>query len=203
MIHENGFVGVKNSFVKDRLKEGRYRICEVSTDDLAYDCKRHAELLELYEKNRDLRESLYYRINRSYFKRDDGYIMRKLDGFLSLYNRIKNDAGNELIRVTPNKARLDGSHRAAILKFLKIKSVKVKEICAPKTLLWIVGREVIKKKLIYEKYKGKTVYINGKPAGRVLFSTFVRKDIFSLIGNYYHILDTGDTVRMEECCLEK
>lgn len=204
MKAENFFVGIKNSNIKKLLiKKGKYRFVDENVDALAYGCKGYIDLLERYEKGKDFWNSLYVKTNELYFKRNKEAIAKKIKGFLSLYENMKNNIEEAPIIVTVNKARLDGSHRASILKFLGIKKTKVKEIYAPKYLLWIIGREVSKRKKVFDKFNGKEVYNNGGFKGKVLYTDFVRKDLLSFTGNYYHVLDTGEIIKAEQCYLKE
>lgn len=203
-MRKEGFVGIRNSMPKTLLiKRGRYRIVEKETDALAYDCGRITDLLERYRDGRDLLGSLYFKLSGTHFKKDGPYIKKRMKRFIDLYEKTKTGQIKEVpIIVTVNNARLDGSHRIGILKSLGIKKVKVREVFGPGYLLWIIGREVSKRKRVYEKYKGKKAYVNNGFKGNVLFTDFIKRDPLSLHGDYYHVLDTGSVVGAKECCLK-
>ncbi len=207
MFQTQKYIGINNSVAKNLLlKTGRYRLVEREVDGLAYDCKKHISLLEDYEKGQDILRSLYFRSGTFYSfysLRDRDATIKKMQYFLNYYERVKKGESVGPVIVTQNGARLDGSHRVGILKFLGVKKILVKEIFAPHFLLWIIGREVEKRKEVYERFKKKKAFINGKFEGEVIFTEFVRRDLLSFRGDYYHFLNTEKIVRAKQCFLEE
>jgi len=199
------YFGIRNSYFKKvLLNSGEFRIKKKSVASLAYDCKRHQDLFERYERSEDLNNSLYMNVSKFYAGKAEATVLSKMNRAIDFYRDIKSQRSkSEPIVVTSNGARLDGSHRAGILQFLNVKEVDVKEVYAPKLFLWVVGREAKRKRRVYDKYKGKSVFVGGKEAGRILYTDFVTWDPFSIFGSYYHVLDTGGILNTRRCRLLK
>ncbi|NQT06411.1 MAG: hypothetical protein HQ575_02620 [Candidatus Omnitrophica bacterium] len=199
------YIGIRNSRIKSfLLGTKKYRVVKKGTESLAYDCKNHIEVLKRHDKSAGFSDLPYVEQKKFYGNIDQDFLSKRIERFVDLYEKIRAGKDDkEPIIVTTNGARLDGSHRASILKFLGIREVEVKEVYGPRPLLWIVGREVNKRKRIYEKFKGRKAYSGGRLRGRVLYTDFVRIDPLSLTGNCYHVLDTGEIVDKRRCYLEK
>lgn len=128
------YVGIKNC--KSKQKALRYaqthgRKVVLPVPFSASDCFRHKELLERFDQGNvrvnELRDTKYYKFNKS-LNRSDTEIQRKIDGFLRLYQSIKFHGFNNKksnIVLSNDGARLDGSHRSAIVEHLKYKEIEV------------------------------------------------------------------------------
>ena len=199
------YVGIGNSWVKNiLLKSKKCRLAKRKTDDLAYDCRRHLELLREYEESGCISNALYVKVNEFYSNKSRDFLSGKMEKVIDLYKKIKERKDIKIsVTVTENGIRLDGSHRVSILKFLGIKEIEVKEVYAPKFLLWMTGREAKKRRRAYESFKGMKAYTGNTLKGKVLYTDYIRKDPLSFFGDYFHILDTGEILKAEKCCLKK
>lgn len=216
MLNEIYF-GVTNSPVKSRLvAHNKFRIIKVKVDTLSYDCIRHIDVLNRYERGEDLFQGVYVEYNLYYSSavaplrpppKTIVDIRLEIEGFIHLYETIKRNGylQDQYITVTSNRARLDGSHRMAILKVLGVPEIEVKEIYAPKLFLHIVGREVRKKRNIFSAYQNKIAYCRDtrQYLGKVLYTDYACHDILSLRGTYSHVLDSGKLVEVEKCFLKE
>lgn len=127
------YVGVRNSPEKARLLErGTPRRIELPAAELAYDCIRHREFVELLLSGADpeaWRASLYWRFMRSSGRAPvsaDGRCRRFAD-LVAAIRRDGLDADRDPIAVTDDGIRLDGSHRAAIAAVLGAGTITVDE----------------------------------------------------------------------------
>lgn len=209
------YFGIKNSYAKKVLLErGRFRMVKRDTSELAYDCRRHVDLVEKLEKFKSLgvleiqkleglNGTLYAKVNKFYGDKTTEQVLYKMKEVMRLYEKVKNGEDKTPIAVTSSGARLDGSHRAGMLKSMNVREADAKEIYGPRVFVWLVGREAARKRVFYDKYSGRAAYAKGKRLGTVLYTDFVRWDPFSIIGRCYHVLDTGDIVDVRRCYLEK
>ncbi len=128
------YVGIKNSYYKNRMIEKAKKYGNKVTIDLPCmcpDCGRHRRILQLFDKGikqvRKVKRTEYYKFSRATGK-DDHAISRKLRKFLGLYKSIKKNGYNYAkgyIILTEDGTRLDGSHRACIIEHLKFKKIDV------------------------------------------------------------------------------
>ena len=121
------YVGIKNCIEKSTLvkyaaKKGKKVKLQLPSVT-ASDCKRHFEILKLFDKKADkseFKQTEYYRFNKSNGKKPKD-IFIKIDKFHKLYRSIhKNgyDYSRGYIVLSKDGARLDGSHRASIVEHL-------------------------------------------------------------------------------------
>ncbi len=124
-------VGIRNSQQKKWLTSQEFdQIAIVQTKDLTFDCMRHLDFLEHYDKygsQADFSSTLYWRYYIS-FGHPPELAQHRCDRFGKLYKKLKTqdldrDIGH--IKVTEDGIRLDGSHRSAIAFFLGIDQVEV------------------------------------------------------------------------------
>ena len=129
------YVGIKNSksksvAVKKAPKKGR-KVTMSLPCLTADDCKRHFEILEIFDRGvRDvnkMKHTLYYRFNKRN-KKNDLAIQRKLNRFHKTYKSIKEN-GYEYKRgyivLSEDGARVDGSHRSSSVEHLGFKTIDV------------------------------------------------------------------------------
>ena len=132
------YVGIPNSAYKTYLlkKSGKGEVVKINPLLLAGpDCGRHLEILTFFDEFGKPKIISPYE-KSEYFKyqirvgKSQKTIQKKLLKFYKLYNSIKNkyDYKQGYIIVTEDGIRLDGSHRSAIVSYLKIDKIKVKEI---------------------------------------------------------------------------
>lgn len=119
------YVGVKQSKKKRLVINRKGKIVSISTEDLlGGDCKRHVELLRGNE--------IAYRRYYAEQGLDEAVIDRKIEKFYGLVKEIDENGYNpdckHPITVSENGARLDGSHRVAILNAMGVKEVQVKVV---------------------------------------------------------------------------
>jgi len=122
------YVGIKNSDIKSHLvkvaKKNNKKI-KVPVPGIGYSCFAHFELLRLFDENaveKEFCKTEYYHFASSTGKSHDT-IMKKIKKFRKLYRSIRENGYHNkygYIIVTSDGARLDGSHRAAIVEHLGI-----------------------------------------------------------------------------------
>jgi hypothetical protein len=203
------YFGVSNSPVKRKAStSASFEYVEVSTEELAFDCMRHIDLLRRYEERKDLEKSFYF-VNSLFFsKRKANAIKNKINHFIQLYETIKlngyseNVPGYQDIVITDNGIRLDGSHRAAIAYFLNIKKIKVKYV-KWHILYFPLYIERKNKENYYTRYSNKKVYKDNVYLGKVIYTDWVPMRKAALLkGKVYHILDTIKIVEGTKCRLD-
>src|SRR3989338_4378330 len=192
------YFGVTNSPIKSRLiAHSHFRVIKQKVDALSYDCVRHIDVLNRYEHGEDPFQGIYLEYNLYYSPavaprrpppKTLADVRLEIEGFINLYETIKKKGylQDQYITVTSNRARLDGSHRMAILKVLGGPVIYVKEIYTTKLFLHIVGREVRKKRDIFCAYQNKIAYCRDtrQYLGKVLYTDYACHDILSLRGSY-------------------
>ncbi len=128
------YVGIRNSVFKSTLvkhapKKGRkitLKLPCVTADD----CERHFEILRLIDRDaskEEFRETFYYQFSKGNGK-SDGAVLAKIVKFNKLYRSIKRYGyvyKKGYIVLSEDGARLDGSHRAAIIEHLKYEKITV------------------------------------------------------------------------------
>jgi hypothetical protein len=101
-----------------RAEANPYRI-EIDPAGLAYECSRHREILEMFDRGEeDFKDTEYYKYQIKN-KRSVKQISEKIQGFKKLYESIKRFGCIVPPTVTSDGCRLDGSHRSSIITHLK------------------------------------------------------------------------------------
>ena len=156
------YVGIKNCKCKSRAVNGDVgKIVEVQVSCLiAPDCDRHFEVLELFDQGitdvSEMMHTSYYKFNKKN-KKSRRDISKKVQRFLRLYNSIKSkgyDYNKGCIVVSADGARLDGSHRAAILEHLGHTNIRVRLIkwkqCCSKTEIAEIKEHLLEQRKLYK-----------------------------------------------------
>ena len=193
MLMENDqFIGIRNSPEKSELLQSKnFRIAEVRTAGLIFDCERHLDFLVAIEQSRAFSETLYWRYH-ALLGRQGEWIKTHCDRFANLYRSIHLqgfDFEKGYIAVTDDGIRLNGSHRASIAHYMRIDRLPVavyrwENSFAPNDVEHIMA-EVKEKLRLRENLSGKIANDKrtGNLLGRVISADLIwtRKSAFRII----------------------
>ncbi len=150
------YVGIENSPIKAKMVQMASKIGRKIEIELpcitAKDCDRHFELLTMFDDEaisniRDIKGSLYYEFNRVQLQRKRNYIWDRVKRFRRLYQSIKKRGylyKYGYIVLSEDGARLDGSHRGAIVEHLGLDKI---------TVIMVNWRSCFKKRQLRDLYR--------------------------------------------------
>ena len=101
-------------------------IYELEIRDFCFECSRHMELLNLFDKENsiDFCNTEYYKYQRRQKRRPE-QVIDKIEGFRRLYRDIGKNGCRVAPIVTDDGCRLNGSHRLSILIYMGIKAASI------------------------------------------------------------------------------
>jgi len=95
------------------------RIERLKIDQFCYECTRHFELLQMFDRDDDhYQQSRYFRYQIE-TKKSPKDTLKKIKAFKALYAQIQKEGLRVPPVVTTDGCRIDGSHRLAIALHLK------------------------------------------------------------------------------------
>lgn len=173
-----GYVGIKNWPEKARLLRSQdFKIGEVETRALVFDCERHLEFIKAFlEKGDhfDPKDTLYFAFYR--FLKGEEAAINKSRRFLRLFKTVQTAGLRKeecVIPITTDGARLDGSHRGSMAMAMGIYKLPVK------IFKWVnlnkighILQEIKLKKELHHAQKGFAAYrkIGHEYLGKVVYT---------------------------------